>query len=142
MASRQLEFSTESDEHRKQMLSFLDILEVSWPYEVKLAAAGVRHRLAQALDYAQAWDVVSPGKDKIDVNKLTTWSYIAMDTPVRVGTRRFSFEEDPTGLPPMRLTERRLGAQEDPRLLTEDKFEETLKEWPAKVNSFLSMRRM
>jgi hypothetical protein len=137
-----LEYNTDSEEQRKLMLSFLNVLGVTWPHEVKLPARGVRKRIAQALDYAQAWEMISSGKERIDLEKYPNWNLEHPEVPIRDAARRFSLEEDPSCPMPMRLHSRQINAEEDPCLMDEEMLEAALKEWPPKVDQFLSMRRM
>jgi hypothetical protein len=73
MLSIRLEYNTESDEHRELMLVFLQYLEISWPREFKLPSAAVPKRLSQTLDYAQSWEVISNGNNKVELSEHPLW---------------------------------------------------------------------
>lgn len=59
MPPKKLEFNTDSNIHREDLLEILRALDIEWPYEPRLNSSSLRKRVLQGLDFAQDWDSLS-----------------------------------------------------------------------------------
>jgi hypothetical protein len=127
MPSR-LEYNTDHEGLREDLISFLSSMEIKWPHVVKLSPTALQKRMITALDYAQNWEGAPKHKEKkkISFRYLRPYRLCHSEHPIHQGARRLSIEE--------MTTMSKVEAEASPETI--------LNQLPHSINPFVGLRRV